>query len=950
MTRLTAGQQDFLKGLLADRTLRRWGMERLAQRHDVLAFLKPMLDMGFFDPKENPGPVPSDQEGTYRIPRWEAMIYLEKAAIDVGEENDLAAAQYILKILREVTDYRGSDGNPVDNYTTWHSFAKALSALPVETYSAHDLEMLRIWLGSKFDRGMMIGIVLGSELLPKLLASTQKSDWNKALVVISEATTLIWRSTKPSLTTKEEAVTAVDPYWLRKLFEKHAKTLGEQCSPGIADLLTDRVAELFTRGDEDKHSWLMRPAIEDHPQNHDFRQTHNVLINALRDVVIAYTDKDEAAAAIVGRSIASNLDIIKRIAIHVMDERLTKLTGLFTTHMPSLLKLPLIHETYRLLKRNFSAMAPGIQTRVLEEIQKIDLGPGKEPESQRLQSRLVHAIHGQGNASADGLHATLKRLADWDREDTHPDFLSYMTSWSGPGPSRYSIEDLKRLDDNTLIQTLNSYEQPKGWQGPRAPTVKALTDALAQIVKENPTRFIALLPRLLEFKPAYQYAVLDGFRDLSHRGTKNDDGMGIPWEEVWKTLLEYVQAAALANVLITTDEPEPAEPLTPTRRWLVPVIADLIRNGTHDDHRVIPSALFPSALSIIAYLLREQRSEAEGREEDAMTEAINATKGRCIEALFDLSLYICREADQQRRAHTKEWIELEPLFNKEIANCKNANFEFSTLCGAYLANIYYLNSDWLARHIEDIFPKAPIYSRNFDCALQGFAYMPQPTKAIYALLREQGIFHIAIERVTKGRHAREKLLQHISVAYLWGDEQLDRPGSLLGKLIEQFPPQDVREIVRFLWGTQSEQLSEEQVQRVLRFWAQCMARVDEKNHEHRAVLSDLGLLTTFLKEITDEYEQWLLRIAPVIGVNHNTDFFIEYLEKLADVSPRQVGEITLVVVRNDKPYFDFENRYESIIKKLFKTPYYKLAANLCNQPGLIELPQINAIYNEYRKS
>lgn len=129
-----------------------------------------------------------------------------------------------------------------------------------------------------------------------------------------------------------------------------------------------------------------------------------------------------------------------------------------------------------------------------------------------------------------------------------------------------------------------------------------------------------------------------------------------------------------------------------------------------------------------------------------------------------------------------------------------------------------------------------------------------------------------------------------------------------------------------------------------------MSRINETTSEHRAVLSDLGLLTVFLKELSEEQEKWLLGIAPAIGVNHNTDFLIEYLEKLADVSPRQVGEITLEVVRNDKPYYDFENRYESIIKKLLKTPYHKLAAEICNQPGLIELASITEIYNEYRKA
>ena len=910
-----------------------------------------MVDLGFFSPTENPAPVPAETSGSYRIPRWDVMLYLEKAAADAGTQNDLFAANEILGILRSVTEYRNPDNTVTDNYGTWHSFAKIVSSLPVESYSADDLRMLGVWLESKFERGMMVGVVLGKELLPKLLDRKDVAK-DKALVVIEEATRLKWLPKPTSLSTeKTEAVTAVDPYWLRKLFEGNGKALGEKCAPEVQRLLSERVGELFSKTGEDAHSWLVRPAIEKHAtQNFDFRHTHTALIDALRDTLLTFVDKSpNDAKAVVRELLNSDLEIHKRIGIHVVDERYGPLSDVLPPQLSQLLKLPLIHETYRLLQRNFGSMTPEQQENIVGAIRAVSLAPDKAEETKRFQSRLAHAIRGKGNEHAERLHAELADTANWDREDMHPDFLSYMTSWTGPGPSPYSIEQLKLLTDDQLIETLNNYEGPKGWHGPRVPSAKALCDAVTQLANEDPERSLGLIPRLPEFKPAYQYAILESFRGLSHGGTPTEKGTKLPWQRFWDAFLGYLQVVMLTEILVPkAHDPDP-ETLTPTRRWLVPLIADLIRNGTHDDHRSIPITATTTVLSVIQYVLGIENSTAEGRDDDAMTEAINTAKGHWIEALVDFSLYICRNGERERKSHSAEWQLVQPMFDREIEACKLGNYEFSTLCGTYLANLYFMSPHWLSQHIDNIFPKEPKYSRNFDCALQGFAYMPQPIKEAYRLMRSRSILHTALNRSTKGRHAREKLLQHISVAYLWDDEPLEGTDSLIQAILMNFDPNDIHEIVRFFWGIQGDQLTQQQVDKIFAFWRACMVHVDERKEGHAKVLSDLGLLAVFLKNIPPEQNQWLLRIAPSIGASHNTDFFVEYLDRLADASPKEVGQITLAVVKGDRPFCDFEDRYQSIIKKLFATEHHSLALEICNQPGLIDIAPIAAMYADFRK-
>ena len=671
----------------------RWGIDQLVARKDALKFLKPMIDLGFFSPSENPAPVPAETPGSYRIPRWDVMIYLEKAAADADAQDDSFATKQILGIVRNVTEYRNADGTVTDNYGTWHSFAKIISALPVESYGVDDLRMLRVWLESKFERGMMVGVVLGKELLPKLLERKEVAK-DKALIVIDEATRLKWLPMPTSLSRdKTEAVTAVDPYWLRKLFQKHSKELGEKCGPEVQRLLSERVQELFSKSGEDDHSWLVRPAIEKHAtQNFDFRQTHAALIDALRDTLVAFVDKTpNDAKAVVRDLLMSDLNIHRRVGIHVVDERYGLLADVFLPTLAAQLQLPLIHETYRLLQRNFGSMPAEEQEEIIDAIKTIDFGPEKADETKRFQGRLAHAIQGKGNEVADRLDEKLANVANWDREDMHPDFLSYVTSWSGPGPSPYSIEQLRLLTNDQLIETLNNYEEPKGGRRPRAPSAKALCDAVTQLAKDNPERFLELIPRLPELKPAYQYAILDSFRGLSHSGTPTEQGSKLLWQRFWEVFLAYLKVVMLNEILIPKANDSDPETLTPTRRWLVPLIADLIRNGTHDDHRSIPITATSTVLSVIRYVLEVEKSTAEGRDDDAMTEAINTTKGHWIEALIDFSLYICRHGESEKKHHSAEWQMVQPLFDGEMEACKSGNYEFSTLCGTYLANLHFMS-------------------------------------------------------------------------------------------------------------------------------------------------------------------------------------------------------------------------------------------------------------------
>ncbi len=85
---------------------------------------------------------------------------------------------------------------------------------------------------------------------------------------------------------------------------------------------------------------------------------------------------------------------------------------------------------------------------------------------------------------------------------------------------------------------------------------------------------------------------------------------------------------------------------------------------------------------------------------------------------------------------------------------------------------------------------------------------------------------------------------------------------------------------------------------------------------------------------------WLLAMAPYVNVDYNSDFFLEELERLVDVSPAEVSLVMRAFLESYVPSFDFEDRLMSILQKLAQHGKRKdaiaFAEKLRQLPGMIQ--------------
>lgn len=934
MARLTANQESFIKLMGKSDEHARRGFELLLARPDFETFFDALDEAGMFAPANNSSPVSADEPGYCRIPYWTALDYLKGCAKLAGERNDSLLACKVLNVVRIVSGDRDADGKAKDNYHTFRLFAEILGLLPLCTISAEDLGMIPDWLESKFDRAM-VSHALDSGLLTKLLSSDAPDDWSKAGLILRFCTAIRWNDDRSLGDGRKKPVTVVDDYWLKELIEHHSHTFGIKAGHIAAGIFLERVREVFREGEWGHASWLSRPAVEEHAQNYSWDGPENRFVEGLRDVLLSWVDHDlERAKSFIESLLRDEQEIVRRIGIYVLGQRWIILRSLYTPVCNArLFVADHIHELYGLLQANFSVFSETERMATIEAIRQIPLSArGGDPErlQRRTQRNWLSAIAGKGYEPADSLFDELSADQTIGTLSDHPDFHTYMESWSGPGTTPYRTQELLAFAaDRTIVERLNAFEQGDSWRGP---TTRALVDTLEEAVALSPSEFLPTILDFLHAKRSFQYGLINGFKRAWEASAEKRPE--VDWGLAWNMLTDFFEKLT-GNPDFWTEETAEDRDLTPTRDWIPPIIAELLRAGTRNDDKAYSSSLMPRTWALICVLLAKAQP-LDAPSDDAMTQAINSSKGKAVEALFSHALRVCRLSDQGSGGHAAAWEEMKPVFDQEIDRCRDGNYEFSTLAANYIANLDYIDHIWLQTNIGNIFPRD--FLANFHCALEGLAYAPA-TRPVYSLLLDGGVLDFALRQESKGRHAREKIVERIALAFLLGDEELDGPRFLY--LFETGNVDDLEEATEFFWRVSNQEMSSAQVERILAFWNRCVVLSQAMTEPPAKLLSKLGRLSCYIKLVEDRERDWLLAVAPYVHVGHNVNNFIEELDRLVEVSPANICIVLGKVLETFVPSFDFQDRLKSLLEKLWKLGHSNEAISFANQlrhlPGMAQI-------------
>lgn len=868
-----------------------------------LKWLRPLKDLGYFQPSKNPHPQESDEKGLYTIPVWPALLYLEKISPELSRPENRGYAEEIMQIIREVS--RPPSGNKADNYRTWAAFARILSNIPVDLIHCADLDLVGDWVKSQFGSSLL-GRELGQHLVPRFLQSSNPADWEKAerlMEIVTEVRIVEKTYGKEHKVINKEVYAGLDSYSLRELFKHNSELLGKRVGQGAIKILSKRIKESSTSDSHDELSHIWRRAIEDHAQNIGAEDTEHVLVSAFRDVLCSFSsEKTDEARDILRALLTDESVLVRRVALYAINEHYSLYPELFWEILGSQwFQSEYKHELYQLINLNFSKFSPPEQARLIEIIQTLTCEHSDETDSDRrdMAMRLdwLHAIRGKGNAQADQLYDQYMGIVE--HAPKHPDFSSYSEVRHG-NLAPYSKDQLLKLSIAEIVEYLEDFQETGQWEDP---TEEGLGDVLMEAVKEDPEKFDIAVHSFLESKLAYQYEILRGFEEAWRLGKSFD----------WKAVLTFCEQLINRNGFWELKDKRPDAHLRATRSWITSEMCSLISCGVSNDDWAFDESFLPLAEQIIVKIIKNEPPTAKGRADDALTEAMNTPKGRCIESLVAYSLRTIRLLESKGQDRKTFLARIQQVFDDELSQCVGGNYEFSALAGRNILQLHYLSQEWLKARFNDIFSLRS--ERNWRCAMQGYSYVNLVHPDIYAWLKNNGHLRKVLNVTWRNKDVRKKIIQQIAVQYIGGKEELTGD-SLFADILCSWKEKDISEIIWQFWTGREQKLSGNQRQRILEFWKWCSDKIRTREEENARVLSDLLQLTCYLSEMGQGEEAMVIQAAPYADVGHHSSFFIEYLSSLSARFPKPVANVFLAMLTKTVPSFQ-EEHIVSIVDNLY---------------------------------
>lgn len=877
----------------------------------------PLKERGWFSPNHNPEPVETEK-GLYQIPQWPALEYLKRAADEAAASKNLKFSEEIMQILRDVT--RPPGGKRRDNYSTWWRFAEILSVLPTDVIKEQDIQLVADWLDTTFGN-TLVTTELGKRFLPKLLAGSTPHELALAFNVIDIVTRIRWaEKTGLDREKRRDAVPITDAYWLRELLKKNSKQIGAKCGLPALNLLADRIRVVVQENDHDRFSYIWRPAIEDHKQNDVQKlELENILLTALREAALSLLEhQDEIGRQFVEYLIDTVLQSFKRLAIYLIAEKFFLLQDILYKRLSKeWFDSRVQHELYGLLNRRFPDFSDTERNRLVHLIENLTADWAKDDRQEAATDYLrltwLSAIQGKGHAKANELYA--QYLAKVGQAPERPEFPYYTEVGWVQHKSPYSIDELLSMSAQGMVKGINEFRSP-GW---KEPDEEGLAASLKEAVKNNAEQFSGTLEHFVPLKPRYLVAVLGAYEELCK--TQQID---------WKAVLNLCTLLVDPGQLWNRADEEKSDGWFPKKSWVTAEIADLIRAGLSEENHQIPSDQMGVVERVLISLIENEPSKTTGNSTDAVGEAINTAKGRAIECLFIYSLHCARKEHKEKGNHREFWNRIQPVYDTELDKTKDGNYEFTVLAAMWLPSLNYLNKEWVKQNINRLFSITS--DSHWAYAIQGYGYVNAVYKEIYSLLKEHGHLRRVVDTVFEHDRIRDKYLQHITVAYLHGDESLD-DGSLFRYVLDKWNSEDIHHIVWFLW-TQREEAEPKVRNGIFAIWIWLSNQIKGREEENKGVLADLSQLAVFLEKVGEQEKVLLMQCAPYVALKHNANFFVEYLDTLADQNPKAIAKVFLRMTERFLPDYP-EEAIQSLVTKFFKA-------------GLIQ--EANAICDKYRAS
>ncbi len=740
-------------------------------RLDNPEWVSALADRGFFDGP--PDPVPADKPGYVRFPPWPEGRYLARVAsaapdavASVLDGLSQSPNPTVTGILLEAAQgLSGEHLRPLaPRIVQWIAgsfadhFADEAASLVARLVDAgevsHALKVARELL--KLESRSGAGDASSDESTPvlRLRPGSELSDWQYERVLAAIVPNLV-------------------------------DGAGLEALKLVSSLLDDalRYSRLEGEGpDSDGHSFIWRPAIEDHVQNSE-RDVRSLLVSAVRDAAVRLAHRGETELDATVRSLEAGTLLHQRIALHVLatspggaqlaNDRLVD-RRLFDDHRVK-------HEYVALLRRRFGDAGEAVQRIFLDWVlagpdleefreRRTSLdgaSPDADEEAAYIgvwQRDWLGFVAGHLDDEAAALH---QELLERFGEPDHPDFLTWSSSWTGP-ESPVTPDEVNQWSPIEAIEYLAGWHPDDDSGLHFGPSMEGLGRVVKEVVSGRAVEFANVADQAAALDPTYVRGFLSGLE------TAVKDGASISWGPPLQLLGSVVAHP------FEPDEEAADRDRDPGWRWARREAASLIRTGVADRENQIPFEMRGLVWEILDRLADDPNPSpgheaTYGGDMDPFTLSINTNRGTAMHAVVEYSLWC-------RRQHDAQGVDVGPGFDlfpeaREVLQDhllpdREPSLAVRSVYGRWLPWLLLLDERWVLANITSILPTSPELAAFRDAAWDTYIGWCQPYDSVFAALR--GEYTEAVERVPSSgtvglshdERADVKLGEHL-ITFYW---------------------------------------------------------------------------------------------------------------------------------------------------------------------------------------
>lgn len=555
-------------------------------------------------------------------------------------------------------------------------------------------------------------------------------------------------------------------------------------------------------GDRCDHSWIWRPAIEDHGQNHPYG-IEDFIIIAVRDAAQQLIEKKVVSSSEVVQLFESyTWTIFRRLVLNVLrtipyDERdLLKSRILNKAYFDD---LNLKYEYSMLLKDCFQILNPEEQEIILgwietglnaEEVRdRIIKAYGKHPSQEEINQYIeiwrrdkLAPFH---NTLPDQWRKRYDYLVSKYGEAKHPEFSFYLSPISSGPRSPRTSQEIDAMSIEELIDLLLTWDTADEWD---APSKEGLGRELGIAVSLNPQKYAVAANLFIDLDPTYVRHVLRGFNQCI------TEGKVFEWEHIillcqWS--LQQSDDPSIEGHRYSGKDPD----WKSTRR----TIAELIISGTDFSDSMIPIKFRRQIWDIITVLLADpdpgtDKDRTEDNRFDPIICAINSIRGNAIHAVVNYALWIIKDNKNSLESQTgfETVPEVRDALEQHLNLYKDPSIAVKSMYGRLIPWLVLMDKVWVLGSINSIFPEEPQLIYYYLSAWTSYVLYCEPYNNV--LQTTLPIYRRAISMLGQPCQWKnfstyeEHLVEHLFTFYLRGTIEMESPDKLLELFYEYASP------------------------------------------------------------------------------------------------------------------------------------------------------------------